>query len=208
MYQSIIDIAQQQGKNILILGSPRSGTHALGSHLSKIVPSKYLGEICLSQHSSTPWTEISLIYKHNILHIAQIVQFISKIYLAEQINLIKQHAVVVNIKRKNKIDQFASWMYFNTSNQNKWHNHTLSDSRDIKHSITVTEEDITQFKLEQLLDEYFLPDFKLCYEQLDFAKSIYYKNQFAYPLIEIFSNPEYVIEQLGTWEYSSSHFDQ
>jgi hypothetical protein len=57
-----------------------------------------------------------------------------------------------------------------------------------------------------LIDDYFLPDFNLCYENLTFAKSKFKKNEFTFPLEEMFSNLAYVKKYLGDWNYHIDHF--
>ena len=60
--------------------------------------------------------------------------------------------------------------------------------------------------LEQLIDDYFLPDFNLCYEDLTFTKTKFQKNKFAYPLEEMFSNLDLVEQYLADWNYCQDHF--
>jgi hypothetical protein len=210
IYQTIIDCAKQQQKNILILGSPRSGTHALSAELCAIGGANNLAEICKTGYCDNPWNDINKLSHSNTFTIAQIVQLTPKILLAENVGKIKQHNIIVNIKRLDKIKQFASWIYFRVMDPtglHGWHNHTAIKTKIKKEQITANKQDIDQFKLEQLIDDYFLPDFVLCYENLTFntQKNIF-KNQFAFPLPEIFSNLNYVEEQLGPWQYSQEHF--
>jgi len=210
MYQTIIDCAKQQQKNILIIGAPRSGTHALSAELCAISGAKNLQEICITGYCNNPWDDIDKLSNAQKFTIAQVVQLTPKIVLAENIEKIKQHNVIVNIKRMDKIHQFASWMYFrviDTTGFHGWHNHTADKTRVKEKEITATKHDIDQFKLEQLIDDYFLPDFVLCYEKLTFnTQTEMFKNQFAFSLPEIFLNLDYVKEQLGTWQYSQEHF--
>jgi hypothetical protein len=60
--------------------------------------------------------------------------------------------------------------------------------------------------LEQLIDDYFLPDYNLCYEDLAFTQTAYQKNEFAFPLETMFSNLDYVKKYLDNWKYSEEHF--
>lgn len=210
MYQTIINSAKQQQKNILIIGSPRSGTHALSAELCALGGATNLEEICKVGHYSDPWTDIDKLSHAKTFTVAQVVQMVPKLVLAENIDRIKKHNVIVNIKRSDKVKQFASWIYFKVTDPtglHEWHNHTANKTRFKEKEITATKQDIDQFKLEQLLDDYFLPDFVLCYEQLTFnTQTTIFKNQFAFSLPEIFSNLGYVQEQLGTWQYSQDHF--
>ena len=210
MYQTIIDCANQHQKNILIIGSPRSGTHALSAELCAISGATNLAEICKVGYCNDPWDDINKLSHAEIMTIGQVVQLTPKLILAENIDKIKQYNIIVNIKRTDKVKQFASWMYFRVMDPTGlygWHNHTVYKTRIKEKEITATREHIDQFKLEQLIDDYFLPDFVLCYEKLTFnTQKTIVKNQFAFPLTEIFSNLTYVEEQLGTWQYSPEHF--
>lgn len=212
MYQTIINRAAQENKNILIIGSPRSGTHALGAELCVQGNGKNLMEICMVGYCANPWDDIDKLSCSPKLTTAQVVQMTPKLTLAENVNRIKQHNIIVNIRRRNKVDQFASWIYFRLNDPTAlhgWHNHTADKMRSSPASIQASDYDITQFKLEQMLDDYFRPDFNLCYEDLTFsAQTAFTKNQFPFPLPEMFSNLDYVKEQLSAWQYSSEHFDE
>ena len=208
MYQQIIQFAKEQQKNILVIGSPRSGSHALGAELAAISNATYLGEICKMSDKPTPWNEIQLLYNTDKLTVAQIVQLTPKIHLSHNVDTIKKHAVIVNVCRKNKVKQFASWVYFRLLDPTEfrgWHNHHGDNTRVLQHSIVAQEQDLIQFMLEQLVDYYFLPDFNLCYEDLTFTQKRYQKNEFAFPIETMFSNLEYVEQYLKNWQYSTGH---
>lgn len=210
MYSDIIKSAQVQNKNILIIGSPRSGTHALGSELAQLSYAKCLGEICKASDHPTPWKEIVQLYNTPKLTIAQIVQMTAKLHLANDVSTIKQHAIIVNIRRRDKVKQFASWTYFQLRDHTArrgWHNHHAVNTNVQPHSVQATDKDITQFVLEQLLDDYFVPDYNLCYEDQVFTQTAYQKNKFLFPIEQMFSNLDYVTERLSDWQYAPAHFD-
>lgn len=211
VFDKIIQQAIQQNKNILVIGSPRSGTHALGDELSRrITGSNYLGEICMVSDQPNSHQQIQALYDTDRITVAQVVQLIPKIQLAKNIDEIRSHAVIVNIRRKDKVKQFASWIYFRVADPTAlhgWHNHTQEKTRVTQNSIAVQPQDMEQFMLEQMIDDYFLPDFRLCYEDLTFTRTSYQKNTFAFPLEQIFSNLDYVTQCLGDWNYSPDHFD-
>ena len=209
MYNKIIQSAINSKKNILILGSPRSGTHALGAELSGLGNYKNLGEICKSSDKPTQWNDIELLYNTNTPTIAQIVQLTAKIHLSKSIPVIRNHNIIVNIRRKNKVKQFASWVYFRLLDPTEfvsWHNHLLEETKVKQYSVEAREEDLIQFMLEQLIDDYFLPNYNLCYEDLTFTQTIYQKNEFTFPLETMFSNLDYVKTYLDNWKYSEEHF--
>jgi hypothetical protein len=209
MLKFIIDSALQQNKNILIVSSPRSGTHPLGAEIAAISGAKNMQEICMVGYCNNPWDDIEKMANTKRLTVGQLVQLTPKIVLAENIDKIKKHNVIVNIKRRDKLNQFASWMYFRVLDPTGlygWHNHTNDKIKIQPGQLTAQIQDITQFKLEQIVDDYFLPDFKLCYEELTFENQKNFKrNQFPFPLPQIFSNLNYVEEQLNSWHYTSEH---
>jgi hypothetical protein len=211
MINNIIQLAKTQNKNILILASPRSGTHALAAEISSLSGAHNLNEICKTGYCDNPWDDVDKLCSASVLTIAHIVQLTPKITLAENVSKIKNHNIIVNIKRSNVVDQFASWIYFRVldpTGLHGWHNHTKENTRLKQGSLIATEQDITQFKLEQLVDDFFMPDFRLKYEDLLFENQATFKqNKFAFPIRQIFSNVEYVEQQFKNWQYSEKHFE-
>lgn len=210
IYDQIINDAKKLNKNILILASPRSGTHALGAELAARSGGVSIGEFCMVGYSTDFWKEYNSFASRPRLSIAHIVQLTPKVTLAENVAHIKEKTLIVNIKRKNKIDQFASWMYFRVKDPTAlhgWHNHRSENTRVQRASVNVTHDDITLFKLDQMVDEFFFPDYRLCYEDLMFdTQKTWTTNSFSFPLREIFSNLDFVTEALGNWEYAPLHF--
>lgn len=210
IYDDIVQRAIDNKKNILIIGSPRSGTHALGAEIAKLGHAKYFGEICKTSDNPEPWHEIDCLYNTNNLSVGQVVQLTPKIHLAKNVDKIKDHVLIVNVRRKNKIKQFASWVYFRLFDPTEfrgWHNHDSNKTNVKQHSVEAKEQDLVQFMLEQLVDDYFLPDYNLCYENLTFTQQSYRKNEFLFPLETMFSNLDYVEKYLKGWQYSVDHFD-
>ena len=200
----ILESAQRQHKNVLIIGTPRSGTHALGSLFNSTnTEFANLGEICLN-NGIDPLKDIQKMYQHFDYRVAHIVQLSAKIVLSADLGTLKKHAVIVNLKRRDKVKQFASWAYFhNTGGINgRWHNHRESDTILQPGSITVTKEDIDLFVTEQLTDDFFLPDYVLYYEDLDFSKSSFKQNQYSFDITQLFSNIDYVKQRLDNWKYN------
>lgn len=198
---AIVEAAKQQNKNILIIGTPRSGTHALGSLFSKL--SCYnLGEICVA-NGIDPLVDIQRMYQHSNLTVAHIVQLSAKIALSPDLKTLKQHTVIVNLKRRNKVNQFASWMYFHSTGgiNGKWHNHTEADTSLKADSITVAPEDIDLFVIEQITDDFFCADYTMYYEDLNFEQSEFKKNRYSFDITQVFSNLDYVKQRLENWAY-------
>jgi hypothetical protein len=99
--------------NILIIGAPRSGTHALASIIHQQNPQlQYLGEIAMHQKSLHPWQDFERFYDNTPRKLGHAVQSYGKIFAVAKVSQIKQHTTIVEIRRRNKVKQFASWMFF------------------------------------------------------------------------------------------------
>lgn len=212
MLEQIVHAAKAANKHMLVLAAPRTGTHALCQTLTKISNARNFGEICKTGYCEDPWTDIDNFVNSDTVAVASVVQLTAKITLAENVEKIKQQCVIVNIKRQDLISQFTSWMYFRVLDPTclyGWHNHTAQKTKVKPGEIVATQEDINQFKVEQMLDEYFLPDFRLCYENVDFSQQIKYrKNQFSFPLPQMFANLDFVEHQLSSWKFTTMHLGQ
>ena len=206
MISTILDAARAQQKNILILGSPRSGTHALGREFAWVDSSvDNLGEICVMGRSSEPHQEITRLFKTDDLTVAHVVQMLPKFRLALRVDQIKRHAVVVCLRRKNKIKQFASSYYSKHLHKGKWHNVTEEHFQAKIGQIEASEQDIMQFIQEQIIDDFFLPDFNLCYENIKFQQTKINQNCYPFEIEKIFSNIEYIKSVLNQWTYCEEH---
>lgn len=209
----LIDIlkqAQTKNKNILIIGTSRAGTHVLGCSFNALdVASVNLGEICKND-GLDPLKDIKKIHNHDTLSVSHVVQLSAKIALAPQVDILKDHAVIVNLKRHNKIKQFASWMYFHKTGgvNGISHNHISTDTQLQPNSVTVTPEDLDLFVVEQLTDDFFLADYVLFYENIKFNSSTYKKNQYGFDIEKIFTNLDYVEQRLANWKYSCTYYDK
>jgi hypothetical protein len=169
---------------------------------------QYLGEICTIKDLPDPWNEIKILEQVKPLKIAHLVAYISKIRLTTEVQNIKKTSILVNLQRRNKVDQFASWMYFHLTggiNGKSWHNHKIEDTMMGPVSITVTDNDIDQFITEQTIDFFFCPDETVFYEDLNFDFSKYKKNQYKFYLPSIFKNLDYVRSRLENWRYPNDN---
>ena len=54
IFDQIVKKAKGENKNILVIGAPRSGTHAVGAELANLTNAKYLREICRTSDNPTP----------------------------------------------------------------------------------------------------------------------------------------------------------
>ena len=191
-------------KNWLIIGSARSGTHALGSHMATAKNLHYLGEICKQDGESNAVQDMTKFLERSQPTLAQLVQFASKVKLSHMVPEIKAHCRVISLRRRNKVDQFASWIYFHKTGGvlRSWHNHRISDMLLEPKSITASDEEIDQFIVEQIVDDFFVPDEILYYEDLSLAQSKFQKNQYAWDLKMMFVNLEKIQNRLGSWTYN------
>lgn len=206
MIETILNQARQQKKNILILSTPRSGTNALGYefvHTGRKI--RNLGEICIQEDLRHSLGEIKKLYNTKHLTVAQLVRWEPKLYLSSDLTTIKDHAVIVCLRRKNKIKQFASFFYFNQVHRGLWANTDPTNFHGEIGRYLATKEDIDLFIQHQMMDDFFHPDFNLVYENLVFTQPWLSKNSFPFPLEQIFSNLDYLRQRLENWAYSQYH---
>jgi len=147
-----------------------------------------------------PWNDFKQFNNTSDRLLAHAVQTHGKIFSKFLIGEIKKDTLVIEIRRQDKIKQFASWMYFKHIECIYNFQHSAQDYIQPK-SITATLEDIEEFIISQLVDNLFDPDYILYYENLIFAKSKIKKNFYVYPIEHIFSNIELVREHLSNWKY-------
>jgi hypothetical protein len=199
LISDIILTANREDKNILIFGSPRSGTHALGLLFFKEDTDLHLlGEIC----KDNPREEIRAFCTENSRKIGQIVQMSAKLRISWDIASIRDSSIVVRLRRRNKVSQFSSWMYSSkVSDNNQWHNYRIQDFVGSRGCIEATQSDIDQFIIEQMVDSFFVADYELYYEDIDFSGVKIKRNEYPFDLVEIFSNKDFVIESMSRWGY-------
>jgi hypothetical protein len=195
-------IANSVAKNILIIGAPRSGTHALASIIQQQDTNlKYLGEIAMHQSSDHPWLDFELFYNNTPRKLAHAVQYYGKIFALPLVDKIKESTTVVEIRRRDKVEQFASWIFFKHIGNIYNFQHDGQDYIAPK-SLTVTLEDIETFVIDQIIDKSFIPDYTVYYEDLDLRRSQIKKNHYVYPIEQVFSNLDLVEKYLKNWKYN------
>jgi len=189
-------------KNILILGSPRSGTHALASVIHQQNPQvKYFGEIGMHQRRDECWKDFELFYSKHPRKLAHAVQSHGKLFALSKTQQIKKHTIIISLRRRNKIKQFTSWMFFKHIGAIYNFQHDGQDYIE-PGSLTVTLDDIESFINDQIIDTSFNVDHTLYYEDLILSQSGIKKNNYVYPIEQIFANLELVNEHLGNWQYN------
>jgi hypothetical protein len=192
-------------KGIIIIGSPRSGTHYLADGLykkCKISNKKLVGEIYDTFDIDTRnilknLEELKQIENFTFSHI---VQFIPKNLLVNYVDEIKEDYYVINIRRKNKIEQYRSWCMARMT----WkHIKTHSVNWElIKNELPfiVTNEDIDNFIVEQNTDYLWKPDEIVYYEDIKLESS-FVKNAYTETFEELFSNANLIFERLADFKY-------
>jgi hypothetical protein len=202
IFDNIAKQAIAENKNILILGTPRSGTHALGSMLANNYNFRYNGEI-LRLDPQFPWEDdLNMLKNHSGISVSQVVQYSSKIKLSNYINNLKKHITIINLRRRDKLKQFASWVYFNRyHNEKAWHSQTIEFDQKLVGKFIITQEDIELFLVEQLVDSYYTSAYTLYYEDLSFDGATQSKNIYKFDITTIFANLDFVKSQLEDWKY-------
>jgi hypothetical protein len=202
MLDKIVNYAKLENRNILIIGAPRSGTHAFASIIHQSHPElNYLGEIGLYQKHPEPWKDFELFYDNTPKKLAHVSQSYSKLFALLKVSQLKKNTLIVEIRRRNKIKQFASWMFFKKIGAIYNFQHDGQDYMP-PGSITVTLNDIESFIIDQIIDCSFSPDYTLYYEEIAFDQSRIKKNHYIYPIEQVFSNLDLVEEYLGNWKYN------
>ena len=199
---TIIKHSKSENKNILIVGAPRSGTHALASSIKyQDTTLQYLGEIGIIQHTEQPWQDLNQFYNNTPRKLAHVVQSCTKIFGLLKLSQVKQHTLIVEIRRRDKVKQFASWMFFKKIGAIYNFQHDGQDYMP-PGAITATLNDIELFMIDQIIDYSFNPDYILYYEELLFDQSQIKKNYYVYPIEQVFSNLNLVKEYLENWKYN------
>jgi hypothetical protein len=200
---NIVAQAVEENKNILIIGTPRSGTHALGSMIANKNSFKYNAEI-LRLDINFPWQDdFKMLADHSNISVSQIVQYTSKIKFSKYISEFKEHVIFVALRRRDKLKQFASWIYFNRLHNevNGWHSQIIEFNENLVGRFLITDNDIELFLVEQLLDSFYAPAYTLYYEDLTFEGATQTKNVYKFDPTTIFRNLEFVKDQLADWRY-------
>lgn len=201
MLHNVIKQSNLENKNIIIVGAPRSGTHALAASIKTLDNTlKYLGEIGMIQRTEQPWKELDQFCNNAPRKLAHLVQSYSKIFSLPNMSQIKDQTLIVEIRRRDKIKQFASWMFFTKIGAIYNFQHDGQDYMP-PGSITVTLSDIESFIVDQLVDHLFSPDYILYYEELEFDQTQIKKNHYVYPIEQVFSNLDLVEKYLENWKY-------
>jgi hypothetical protein len=203
----MIDIDYSK-KGVIVLGTPRSGSHMLCDMLYNISLAKnkkLLGEIYTVRDVSVKQTLVDLEHKHKDEFIfCSLVQQWAKNLLAMDPAVFDDY-IVINLRRKNKVDQYISWCVFRAQTQAGISKHSpkWNDYKDLlpwKSDLT----DIERFIGEQHLDHAFKSDYVLYYEdivQLD-LKTKFIKNMYPVPYKEIVTDINLVELMLTQFTYN------
>jgi hypothetical protein len=191
-------------KGVLVIGSPRSGTHHLCHGLytaSDIKNKKFQGEIYTNFDTAQIIKILDPILNSNQFTFSSLVQWVPKNLLVQYRNYLKSNFYLINLRRLDKVAQYRSWCCARLMWQYN-HEHSLNWTiieKDLP--FFVSNEDIDNFIIEQNADYMFEYDQIVYYEDL-YVHSKYKINQYLKPNSEIFSNFDLVLERLGNYKYA------
>lgn len=190
----INDTGIMKSKGVIILATARSGSHMTCDMLfndSKIPDKVLLGELV-----ELPNTNKKFVY-------CSIVQAQAKIRLALNHNCLNDFWVV-NLRRRNKIEQYISWCVFRAQTQSGILQHS-PNWEDYKSFLPwkSTQSDIEMFLMEQYLDFAFKPNQILYYEDLikNSVNTEFKKNQYPVRPDEIVTDYQLVQNILQKFSY-------
>jgi hypothetical protein len=185
MVDNFDGIIDNNKKGVIVIGSPRSGSHMTCDilyNMSKNKSKTYLGEIFIDQEKYNE--TLSNILDNNKFIFCSIVQFWAKTILAVDPYILKDFNLI-NIRRRDKISQYISWCVFRT----QLHSSKVRHSPEWKDIETLlpwksTCEDIDRFLTEQHLDFAF-----------NFNAVVYYEDLINYNLTTRFTKNIYPISK-------------
>lgn len=195
----------QNKKGIIVIGSARSGSHFLTdalfrqcTKLDKIL----LGEIYKSWDRRHILKNLNEIKANTNFVFASIVQFVPK-------NLLIQHRhefadyYIVNLRRRDKIAQYASWCLARSTWKESISHSPIWELVKKELPFTSTDDDIDQFIIEQNFDYIWPADCTIYYEDLLSLNlsSKFKKNELLGTYVDIFSNYGVVKERLDKFKY-------
>lgn len=199
-------------RGVLVIGTPRCGSHALCHGLynsSTEKNSKFLGEIL--KETDTPdhtkileyWDRVENENQNNFVY-ASIVQLFSKTWMSAFYSDRFDDYIIINLRRRNKVKQYMSWCVFRAQMKSSIirHSPTYEEYRDFLLWKT-TLEDIEMFMTEQLMDYALKSDFVVYYEDIDFSSlgTEFKKNHNLLNENLIMSDPELVNRILLDFKY-------
>jgi len=159
----------------------------------------YRAEIGLSHKSDTPWQDLELFCQpHPIPLLAHVVQSRAKIGALNLVDSIKKHSYVIVLRRRDKISQFASWIYFRSIKYKYNFDHRGQDYV-APDTYQVTYDDLLYFATNLIVDDYYDPNLVLYYEDIDFATSSIRKNQYSFDPTLMIRNIDMVKKFFADW---------
>ena len=194
-------------KGVIVLGSPRSGSHMICDILynnSLLTSKKLLGEIYTIRDVNVMQTFDNIKKANeNKFIFCSLVQHWAKNLLATRSNVFNEYNVI-NLRRRNKVDQYISWCIFRAQTQANIAKHSPI-WEDYKHLLPWESSiyDIERFINEQHLDHAFCADYILYYEDIIKLnlKTKYTKNLYPVPYNKIVTDINLVETILTEFAY-------
>jgi hypothetical protein len=190
-------------KGLIVIGSPRSGTHHLCQglySLSNIENKKYLGEIYQNFDTGDILKNLDSIINTPEFTFSSFVQWVPKNLLVQHKEYLKSNFYLINLRRLDKVAQYRSWCMARLTWQYKRVHSVNWDLIEKDLPFTATDEDIDNFLIEQNADYLFDYDKVVYYEQLT-LKSSFKTNEYTKSNDEIFSNYDLVLKRLSNYRY-------
>lgn len=192
----------KQKKGILIIGTPRCGSHHVSAGIFRVLPfnnKEYIGEIYSEFNSENIEKNIKELQNREKFIVGSLVQWTPK-------NLLTQHLTefndfyLINLRRLDKVAQYRSWCMARLTW--KYTNSHSIDWSKIENDLpyAVTNDDLDQFIIEQNADYLWSYDQILYYEQLN-LNSIFQKTEYVFSNEKIFSDYSLVLKRLKNFKY-------
>lgn len=149
-----------------------------------------------------PWQDLDdFCARHPQPLLAHVVQSRAKLGALPMVSDIKKFTYVVSLRRRDKVRQFASWIYFKNIGAIYNFDHRGMDYV-APGTYRVSYDDIEQFVIDQIIDNHYVPDTVLYYEDLDLKSSNIEKNHYEFDPRLMISNLDFVEHYLGNWRYN------
>ena len=189
-------------KGLIVIGSARSGSHMACSmfYHSAVAQAINLGEIYATNEKDLEYLNS---VSQNGFTLCSIVNFMAKNRLAANLSQLKNYQLV-NVRRKNKIDQYISWCVYRAQQKSNRYNHSPI-WEDVEKFLPweVTIDDLDRFIAEQNIDFAFQFDSIFYYEDLINSNNLttFKKNKYPIANNELVSNYTLVQEMLENYSY-------
>lgn len=188
-------------KGLIVFGAPRSGSHMLTDSFYRLnkqnTDGVWVGELFPFFNNENVY---EILDSYNTFIFCSIVNYRARAELLKDPARLGSY-YVVNIRRKNKIEQFTSWSLFKLQQQINFDHSLTWDTIKDQLPITATIPDIRDFIRDQDLDLQLAADQIVYYEDIQSVNTRYVKNSYPQEPEQIFSNFKLVEKTLKNYKY-------